>query len=94
MAPAAAAVVEQGAAAVLKNGYYEVSGFKFSEYYYTKLWSTGRGAPSLVAKQILESGANGVADATKAGFLKYEAVGLEMVFNPTTKEIWHLQPLR
>ena len=93
-AVAAAVVVEQGAVAVLKNGYYEVSGFKFSEYYYNKLWSTGRGAPSLVAKQILESGASGVADATKAGFLRYEAAGWEMVFNPTTKEIWHLQPLR
>jgi filamentous hemagglutinin len=79
---------------VLKDGYYEVNGLKFSEYYYNKLWSTGRGAPSLVANEILASGAKGVPDAVKAGFFRYISGGWEMVFNPTTKEVWHLQPLR
>ena len=40
---AAGGVVNQTSKAILKNGYYEVNGFKFSEYYYNKLWSTGRG---------------------------------------------------
>ncbi len=80
--------------AVLKDGYYEVSGFRFSEYYYKKLWSTGRGAPSLVAKEILASGVKGTPDASKAGFLRYEAIGWEMVYNPTTKEVWHIQPTK
>ena len=90
----AAPILEQGAVAVLKNGYYEVNGLKFSKIYYEKLWSTGRGAPSLVANEILASGANGVPDVVKAGFLRYESAGWEMVFNPATKEVWHLQPLK
>ena len=28
------------------------------------------------------------------GFFKYEGCGWEMVYNPTTKEIWHLQPIK
>jgi hypothetical protein len=80
--------------AVLKDGYYEVSGFRFSEYYYKKLWSTGRGAPSLVAKEILASGVKGTPDASKAGFLRYDAIGWEMVYNPTTREVWHIQPTK
>ena len=87
-------VVEQGSTAVLKNGYYEVNGFKFSEYYYNKLWDTGRGAPSLVAKEILDSAKTAVPDAIKQGFLRYEAGGWEMVYNPITREVWHLQPIK
>jgi hypothetical protein len=41
---------EFAAKAAQRGGYFEVNGLKFSEYYYNKLWSTGRGAPSLVAK--------------------------------------------
>ena len=80
--------------AVLKSGYYEVNGFKFSEFYYEKLWSTGRGAPSLIANEILASGAKGIPDAVKEGFFRYEAAGWEMIFNPTTREVWHLQPIK
>jgi len=36
----------------------------------------------------------GVPDACKPGFFRYEAYGWEMVFNPTTKEVWHLQPIK
>jgi RHS repeat-associated protein len=87
--------INQTSEAILKNGYYEVNGFKFSEYYYNKLWSTGRGAPSLVAKEVLEGGAKtAVPDAMKAGFNKYIHGGWEMIYNPATKEVWHLQPIR
>ena len=85
---------EFAAKAAQRGGYVEVNGLKFSEYYYTKLWSTGRGAPSLVAKEILASGVKGVPDACKPGFFRYVAHGWEMVFNPTTKEVWHLQPIK
>lgn len=92
---AAKGVVNQTSKAILKNGYYEVNGFKFSEYYYNKLWSTGKGAPSLVAKEVLEGGAKtAVPDAIKTGFNKYIHGGWEMIYNPTTKEVWHLQPIR
>jgi filamentous hemagglutinin len=91
----AAGAINQTSNAILKNGYYEVNGFKFSEYYFNKLWSTGRGAPSLVAKEVLEGGAKtAVPDAIKAGFNKYVYGGWEMVYNPATKEVWHLQPIR
>ena len=85
---------EFAAKAAQRGGYIEVNGLKFSEYYYNKLWSTGRGAPSLIAKEILDSGVKGVPDACKLGFFRYEAYGWEMVFNPTTKEVWHLQPIK
>jgi hypothetical protein len=94
-AGAAKGVVNQTSKAILKNGYYEVNGFKFSEYYYNKLWSTGRGAPSLVANEVLQGGAKtAVPDALKAGFNKYIHGGWEMIYNPATKEVWHLQPIR
>jgi hypothetical protein len=87
--------INQTSKAILKNGYYEVNGFKFSEFYYNKLWNTGRGAPSLVAKEVLEGGAKtAVPDAEKAGFNKYIHGGWEMIYNPATKEVWHLQPIR
>jgi hypothetical protein len=91
----AEAPVNIGTTAVLRNGYYEVNGFKFSEYYYNKLWNTGRGAPSLVAREVLEGAAGkGVTDAVKTGFYRYEYGGWEMIYNPTTKEVWHLQPIK
>jgi hypothetical protein len=90
----AAALVNRGTTAVRVGGFIEVNGLRFSEYYYNKLWATGRKAPSFIANEILASGAKGMADATKAGFLRYEALGWEMVFNPTTREVWHLQPIR
>jgi len=87
--------VNETCKAILKDGYYEVNGFKFSEYYYNKLWSTGRGAPSLVAKEVLEHGVStAVSDAIKQGFYKYTYGDWEMVYNPVTKEVWHLQPVR
>lgn len=82
-----------GNKAVLKNGFYEVNGFKFSEYYYNKLWNTGRKAPSLVAKEVLENSTI-MIEHSKSGFYLYEYGGWEMIFNPTTKEVWHLQPIK
>ncbi|MDN3512729.1 MAG: hypothetical protein NG784_15690 [Candidatus Jettenia sp.] len=77
--------------AKLVNGYYEVNGFKFSEHYYYKLWNTGRKAPSLIAKEVLVSNPTVTADKMY-GFFRYESSGWEMIYNPTTKELWHLMP--
>ncbi len=90
----ASSLVEQGSTAVLKDGYYEVNGFKFSEYYYNKLWDTGRGAPSLVAREVLQSATEATPDIVKQGFFRYEYGGWEMIHNPATKEVWHLQPIQ
>ena len=87
--------INQTPIATLKNGYYEVNGFKFSEYYYNKLWGKGgRPAPSLVAREILDGAETCVPDIVKKGFFRYEFGGWEMIYNPVTKEVWHLQPIR
>ncbi len=87
--------INQTSEAILKDGYYEVNGFKFSDYYYNRLWNTGRGAPSLVAGEVLEgSGGVGLPDAIKAGFNNYIYGGWEMTYNPVTNEVWHLQPIK
>ncbi|MBY0110233.1 MAG: hypothetical protein K2X90_03925 [Candidatus Babeliaceae bacterium] len=85
--------VNQTCEALLKNGYYEVNGFKFSEYYYKRLWDSGRGAPSLITKMILEEGTLIGPDSKKAGFFKHETPDWELIYNPVTKEVWHLQPI-
>lgn len=84
--------INQESQAILKNGYYEVNGFKYSKYYYEKLWNTGRGGSSLVAKEILENSTKITPDEIKIGFFKYIYGNWEMVYNPKTKEIWHIQP--
>ncbi len=63
--------INQTGEAILKNGYYEVNGFKFSEYYYIKLWNNGRKAPSLTAKIILEEGRL-IGPDSKLGFFRYQ----------------------
>jgi filamentous hemagglutinin len=78
----------------LVDGFYQAEGsaFKFSEYYYNKLWSTGRGAPFLQAEEVLNT-AKMVTPDRMAGFNRYVNDVFEMIYNPTTKEVWHLQPL-
>jgi len=85
--------VNQSSTAILRNGYYEVNGFKFSEYYYNKLWTHVRKAPSLIAKEILNGAKEMVADI-KPGFFRYEYGAWEMIYNPVSKEVWHLQPIK
>jgi hypothetical protein len=88
-------LINQGSKAILKNNYYEVNGFKFSKYYYEHLWETGRKAPSLIAGEVLAGGyKTAIPDVAKTGFYKYIYGGWEMVYNPVTKEIWHLQPIK
>ncbi|MFC4820070.1 RHS repeat-associated core domain-containing protein [Dokdonella ginsengisoli] len=69
------------------------SAFKFSEYYYKKLWATGRGAPFLQAEEVLNTATKVVPDRMP-GFNRYTNDHYEMIYNPTTKEVWHLQPRR
>lgn len=89
--------INQTSQAILKNGYYEVNGFKISEFYYKRLWEKGRHAPTLFAKDILKDAKKILPDLEKKGFFRYETQtwqkNWEMVYNPVTKEIWHLQPL-
>lgn len=79
--------------AAVDNGYVDLGGFKFSEKYYQKLFDTGRTAPVTVAREVLASATSKTADRLP-GFFRYEGAGWEMVYNPTTREVWHLQPLK
>lgn len=89
------AKINTGHVAILKDGYYEVNGFKFTEYYYNRLWNKGRKAPSLIAKSILENATAVIPDPEKIpGFFKYFADRWEMIYNPTTKIVSHLQPIK
>ncbi|MGQ0595705.1 two-partner secretion domain-containing protein [Aquabacterium sp.] len=90
----AKAATEVGREINLVDGYYQVEGsaFKFSKYYYEKLWSTGRGAPFVQAEEVLKT-ATSVQPDRMPGFYKYVNGNMEMVYNPATKEVWHLQPL-
>lgn len=80
--------------AICKDGYYEVNGFRFREGYYKRLWNEGRQAPSLPAKEVLDNATNVVPDKFKPDFYRYEYGNWEMVYNPQTREVWHIQPIR
>ncbi len=75
--------------------FYSVDGLKFSKSYYERLWSEGRPAPFLQAKEILNSNPKIIPDPRGApGYFKYEGGGLEMIYNPTTGQVGHIQPIR
>jgi len=78
----------------LIDGFYQAEGsaFKFSKYYYEKLWQTGRPAPFLQAEEALATAKTVTPDAMP-GFYRYVNDVVEMVYNPATKEVWHLAPL-
>jgi len=87
--------VNQTSQAVFKNGYYEVNGFRFTRYYYQRLWDKGRGAPSLIAQEILDNVIHVVPDPKGfQGFFKYISCEWEMVYNPQTKIVSHIQPIK
>lgn len=86
--------INQSTIAILKDGYYEVNGFKFTERYYNRLWQEGRQAPTFRASSILEHAQDITTDKFKKGFFRYEFDGWEMIYNPISKEIWHLGPIK
>jgi len=77
------------------NGYYYADGMKISESYYDKLWTNGRKAPFIQAREIINGNPKITLDERgKKDFYRYESNGLEMIYNPRTKEIWHIQPVK
>ncbi len=80
---------------ILRNSYREANGFKFSEYYYNRLWENGRGYPGFRAESVLRGATTVVPDPKGfEGFYKYTSDGWEMIYNPTTKVVSHLSPIR
>lgn len=87
--------VNQTGMAILKDGYYEVNGFRFTEFYYNRLWENGRSSPGFRAESVLRGAERVVPDPQGyAGFFRYEAGDWEMIFNPTTKVVSHLSKLK
>lgn len=76
--------------------FYSADGFKFSSSYYDRLWTTGgRPAPFLQARSVMDSNPKITPDPRGApGYFRYEGAGMEMIYNPTTGQIGHIQPLR
>jgi hypothetical protein len=84
--------------------FYSADGFKISETYYNKLWGrvpdkngryAYRPAPFLQARDILDSNPKIMPDPHGApGYLRYESSTWEMIYNPKTGQIGHIEPLR
>ena len=83
----------------------EAGGFRFTEFYLTRLVSTGRANAVEAAGTILKAGAKefeplAVMVGRRPGetfFLRRGTFGgklWEMVFNPKTKEVYHIQPVK
>ncbi|MBH2918808.1 DUF637 domain-containing protein, partial [Serratia marcescens] len=80
---------------VFDGKFYSADDFKSSKEYYERLWGQGRPAPFLQAREIMNSKPKVVADPRGApGYFKYEGAGLEMIYNPSTKQVGHIQPMR
>ncbi|MEE9682582.1 hemagglutinin repeat-containing protein [Lelliottia amnigena] len=75
--------------------FYAVDGMKFSKSYYEKLWSQGRPAPFIQAREVLNGNPKIESDPRGApGYFRYEGAGLEMIYNPKTGQIGHIQPVK
>ncbi|EOK3955227.1 TPA: contact-dependent inhibition toxin CdiA, partial [Escherichia coli] len=75
--------------------FYTVDGMKFSKSYYEKLWEQGRPAPFVQAREVLNSNPKIEPDPRGApGYLRYEGAGLEMIYNPKTGQVGHIQPVK
>jgi Pretoxin HINT domain len=86
---------EGGRPILREGGFYSADGFKFSEKYYNYLWVNGRPAPFLQARSILDGNPKITPDPRGApGYFRYEANGLEMIYNPVTGQVGHIQPIR
>jgi len=80
---------------VFDGKFYIADNFKFSKEYYERLWGQGRPAPFLQAREVLNSNPKIMADPRGApGYFKYEGAGLEMIYNPSTNQVGHIQPVR
>lgn len=79
----------------LMDGFYVVDGLNISESYYERLWREGRPAPFLRVKEVFSSNPVITPDPRGApGYFSYEGAGLEVIYNPITGQIGHIQPVR
>ncbi len=89
-----AAAAKDNISGALKETYYEVNGFKFTQFYYDKLWNNGRRCPGFRAESVLRGATTIVPDPRGyEGFFKYIHNDWEMIFNPSTKVVAHLSPI-
>ena len=63
--------------------------------YGSKVSDTFFMTPFLLAKEILVSNPKITPDPRGAeGYFRYEGAGLEMIYNPLTGQVGHIQPIR
>ena len=75
--------------------FYAVDGMKFSKSYYERLWAQGRPAPFVQAREVLNGNPKIEPDPRGApGYFRYEGAGLEMIYNPKTGQVGHIQPVK
>jgi hypothetical protein len=75
----------------LIEDYYEVNGFKFTQFYYDRLWKGGRPFPGFRAEWIFKGATDIIPDPRGyPDFYKYTYEGWEMIFNPITKIVAHM----
>lgn len=87
-------IIKDNISGALKETYYEVNGFKFTQFYYDKLWNNGRRCPGFRAESVLRGATTIVQDPRGyEGFFKYIHNEWEMIFNPSTKVVAHLSPI-
>lgn len=80
-----------GTGAGAATGYVESNGFRFTTFYWQRLWQTGRSAPGYRAESILRGATQRTADPRGyPGFYRYEYNGWYMIYNPTTRVVSHL----
>jgi RHS repeat-associated protein len=83
-----------GRAISVEAGYVTAEGtaLRFSERYYAKM-QTRYGSPFLAAEEILATGVKiGPDPRGKPGFFLYRNGINEVVYNPSSGEVWHMQP--
>jgi hypothetical protein len=88
-------VIATGRVIEFDGQFYIADGFKFSTSYYEYLYKNGRPAPFLQAREVLNSNPKVMPDPLgEAGYFRYEGAGLEMIYNPSTGQVGHIQPVR
>jgi hypothetical protein len=87
-------IIKDNISGALKETYYEVNGFKFTQFYYDTLWNNGRRCPGFRAESVLRGATTIMPDPRGyEGFFKYIHNDWEMIFNPSTKVVAHLSPI-
>ena len=77
----------------LMDGFYLVDGLKISDSYYERLWKEGRSIPTSEGG-LRQQSCDLPVPRGAPGYFRYEGAGLEVIYDPITGQIGHIQPVR